>query len=87
MKKSAQWLAVISLALMVGGITFVMVYLNAGSGGGTVAPPPPMVDLTFAMKKYPEDGGKVVATEVNQTGHHDFWFYNDSGENLSKTTV
>jgi hypothetical protein len=79
--KSAQWMAVLILALMVGGITFVMVYLN-NSTRAVPDTPPPIADLTFAMKKYPEDGGKALTTEVNQRGQHDFWFYNDSGQNL-----
>ncbi|HWG41654.1 MAG TPA: hypothetical protein VN688_02630 [Gemmataceae bacterium] len=80
--KPAQWLAVLILALMVGGITFVMVYLNNSNRAGSDTPPAPIADLTFAAKRYPENTDNALTTEVNQTGYHDFWFYNDSKEDL-----
>jgi hypothetical protein len=80
--KSAQWLAVMVLALMVGGVTFVMVYL-----GGTPSETDkkekstgPVAELTFAQKKYPGEGEMALATEPQQLGHYDFWFHNESGQ-------
>lgn len=82
--KSAQWLAVMALALMVGGVTFVMVYL-----GGTPSDADrkekstgPVVELTFPQKKYPGDGEMALATEPQQMGSHDFWFINESGQDV-----
>jgi len=41
-----------------------------------------------ASKPWPTElrlskGGKALTTEVNQWGHHDFWFYNDSKQNVT----
>jgi hypothetical protein len=79
--KTAQWTAVLALALMVGGITFVMVYL----GGTKTSSLGPSADdqapvLTFASKRYPEEGAKVLTSEIRQEGHQDYWFDNDSGK-------
>ncbi len=82
--KPALWMAALILALMIGGITFVVVYINNSSRGGVVETPPPRGELIFATKRYPDDeGGKALTTEVNQLGQHDFWFYNDSDQNLT----
>ena len=76
--KPAQWTAVLLLASMVGGITFVMVLRGVNRSGPekTVAP---LASLTFAAKRYPEEGAKALTSEINQEGHQDFWFFNDSG--------
>ena len=81
--KTAQWTAVLALALMVGGITFVMVYLGGSkstSADATIEEQPPA--LTFASKRYPEEAGKVLASEINQEGHQDYWFENDSDKDV-----
>jgi hypothetical protein len=75
--KLAQWTAVLVLAAMVGGITFVMVYLG-GSRTAEVKPPP-LDGLTFVSKRYPEEGAKAITTEVGKPGYQDFWFQNDTG--------
>lgn len=82
--KPAQWTAVLVLALMVGGITFVSVYLG-GSGRDTSdvqsldAPP----TLTFPIKMYPQRKEEpALVTEVRHPGHQDFWFVNESGQDL-----
>ncbi len=75
--KLAQWTAVLVLAAMVGGITFVMVYLG-GSRTNEVRQAP-LDALTFVAKRYPEEGAKAITTEVGQRGHQDFWFQNDTG--------
>jgi hypothetical protein len=80
--KPAQWMAVLLLALMVGGITFVMVYLGSTHGPVAATPMPKSASLSFGQKKYPGEGDKGLITEVNQTGHQDFWFVNDSGEEV-----
>src|SRR5262249_37924816 len=81
--KPAQWMAVLLLALMVGGITFVMVYLGSSSGPAANTPSPKLgASLTFVQKKYPGEGDKPMTTEVNKTGHQDFWFVNDSGQDV-----
>jgi hypothetical protein len=75
--KIAQWTAVLVLAAMVGGITFVMVYLG---GSRNINVQPPLLDgLTFVAKLYPQEGAKALTTEVGQPGHQDFWFQNDRG--------
>jgi hypothetical protein len=82
--KSAQWLAVLLLALMVGGISFVKVYLGGRGSGGEgnfVVETPP--SLTFPVKVVPQPGEKVLTTEVRQSGHYDFWFANTSGQDLA----
>ncbi|HEY7428431.1 MAG TPA: hypothetical protein VH682_29635 [Gemmataceae bacterium] len=81
--KPAQWMAVLLLALMVGGITFVMVYLGSSGAHVAVTPTPKTTaGLTFGQKKYPGEGDKAMTTEVNKTGHQDFWFVNDSGQDV-----
>jgi hypothetical protein len=82
--KTAQWTAVLALALMVGGITFVMVYLG-GSKSNTADTPieEQPLSLTFASKRYPDEGGKALTSEVNQEGHQDYWFVNDSDKNVN----
>jgi hypothetical protein len=79
--KPAQWMAVLILALMVGGITFVMVYLGSSSRPAEKSPPR-SVSLTFTHKTYPQEGDEPPITEVNQEGRHDFWFTNDSGQDV-----
>lgn len=82
--KTAQWTAVLALALMVGGITFVMVYLGgtkSNTADTTIEEQPP--GLTFASKRYPaEEGGKALTSEINQEGHQDYWFANDSDKDV-----
>ncbi len=80
--KPAQWMAVVILASMVGGITFVMVYLG-GSRGSAAKVIAPQASLTFASKRYPEEGAKALTSEINQLAHQDFWFHNDSGHEVA----
>lgn len=79
--KPAQWLAVLILALMVGGITFVTVYLGNNRPNVEAAAPTP-ASLTFVSKRVPNDWEKVPTTEMEQSGHADFWFRNDSGQDI-----
>ena len=79
--KIAQWTAVLVLAAMVGGITFVMVYL--GGSRPTEVKPPPLDGLTFVAKRYPEEGAKAITTEVGKTGQQDFWFQNETGRTVA----
>jgi hypothetical protein len=79
--KLAQWTAVLVLAAMVGGITFVMVYLG-GSRNPNIEKPP-LDGLTFVFKRYPEEGAKALTTEVGKTGSQDFWFQNDTGRSVA----
>jgi hypothetical protein len=79
-----QWTAVLVLALMVGGITFVSVYLGGGGGesSGTQSLDTPP-SLTFPIKVYPQRKEEPsLATEVRHHGHQDFWFVNESGQDL-----
>jgi len=81
--KSAQWTAVLALALMVGGISFVSVYIgdrssNSSDASLSVTPP----SLSFPFKSFPREGEKMQTTEVRQTGHQDFWFVNDSEQEV-----
>lgn len=80
--KPALWAAAVVMALMIGGITFVMMYLGDGRTDPN-APKAAEQGLTFGVKKYPQtDGEKALACELNQSGHHDFWFQNDSGREV-----
>ncbi len=81
--KSAQWLAVLLLAALVGGVTFVMVYLGGSRDNTPEKQALTLASLTFSAKKYPPDGGQVPTIEVKQVGHHDFWFSNDSGRDVT----
>jgi hypothetical protein len=80
--KPAQWTAVLVLALMVGGISFVTVYLGGSPDGGGEQPVETPATLTFPVKKVPQEGEKVLTTEVHQSGHYDFWFVNDNGQDV-----
>jgi hypothetical protein len=80
--KLAQWAAIVVLALMVGGITFVTVYLG-GSNESARKPTEVPPSLTFPIKSYPEEGEPLVTTEIRQSGHQDFWFTNDSGQDVN----
>jgi hypothetical protein len=82
--KPAQWIAVLVLALMVGGITFVSVYLGGSNRDGsdslpTEAPP----SINFPIKAFPQEGEPPLVTEVRQAGHQDFWFTNESEQDLA----
>jgi hypothetical protein len=79
--KSAQWMAVFILAMMVGGITFVMVYLG-NNRSITETPQTTLASLTFVAKQFPQKGEKALTTEVNQRGYQDFWFRNESGQDV-----
>jgi hypothetical protein len=81
--KPAQWMALLALALMVGGISFVSVYLGDISGKNseetvTVAP----TTLVFPFKTFPREDEKVQTTEVRQVGHQDYWFVNESQQDV-----
>ena len=82
--KTVEWTVAFALALMVGGITFVMVYF--GSSNTHITPPtieqlPP--SLTFASERYPKEAGKALTSEINQEGHQDYWFVNDSDKDVN----
>jgi hypothetical protein len=82
--KSTLWMAVLVLVLMVGGITFVSVYLGGGNrGDGKDAPPDVGNPLIFPIRNFPGEGQKSLTTEVRQTGHHDFWFFNEGGKDVA----
>lgn len=82
--KLAQWMAVLLLALMVGGITFVSVYLGSGTRDGSDRLPlEEQPTLSFPIKAFPQEGEPALVTEVRQPGHQDFWFDNDSGQDLA----
>lgn len=80
MMKPAQWIAVLVLALMVGGVSFVSVYLGSGTTGPSDDSPGPQPSLTFPIKTFPREGEKVQTTEIHQSGHQDYWFVNESGK-------
>lgn len=81
--KSAQWTAVLVLALMVGGISFISVYLGGGNRKGGAVPIESFASLTFPVKVFPREGENVQTTEVRQWGHQDFWFVNESGNDVT----
>jgi hypothetical protein len=81
--KPAWWMAVFLLALMVGGVTFVMVYIGGGQ------PPVPKAAksqvaqrLSFASQKYPEEGLPPAINEARKNGLVDFWFQNDNAQEV-----
>jgi hypothetical protein len=81
--KPGQWTAILVLALMVGGISFVSVYLgdfrrDNSDETVTVAP----TTLVFPFKTFPREDEKVQTTEVRQVGHQDYWFVNDSQQDV-----
>ena len=81
--KPAQWTAIVVFALMVGGISFVTVYL-----GGSARTPDevsldaPLPTLNFPIKAVGQGRAIPLVTEVRQYGHQDFWFINESGQDL-----
>jgi hypothetical protein len=81
--KPAQWMAVVVLASMVGGITFAMVYLGGSRGPAKEQVLAPQASLTFAAKRYPEDGALALTSEVHQLAHQDFWFHNESKHSVA----
>jgi hypothetical protein len=80
--KLGQWTAILVLALMVGGISFVSVYLGDSSRAqqdtGAVVTP----SLDFPIKSFPREGEKVQTTEVEQVGHQDYWFVNGNEQDV-----
>ncbi|HTU89636.1 MAG TPA: hypothetical protein VMF69_06025 [Gemmataceae bacterium] len=80
--KPAQWTAVLILALMVGGISFISVYLGGANRGGVALPSETQPSLSFPIKLFPQEGEKAPITEVRHTGHQDFWFTNPSGQDV-----
>ena len=81
--KPAQWTAVLVLVLMVGGISFITVYLGGGNRGAGVSPAETLASLTFPVKIFPREGEAVQTTEVGQRGHQDFWFANETGRDVA----
>lgn len=84
-KGSAQWTAVLILALMVGGISFVTVYLGGSRTSEQQAlssPTEAFASLTFPNKLFPREGEKPPSTEVRHRGHQDYWFINESGQEV-----
>ncbi|HEY7327176.1 MAG TPA: hypothetical protein VH592_06040 [Gemmataceae bacterium] len=80
--KPSQWIAALVLALMVGGITFVSVYLGGSrppEGTETINEPPP---LNFPFKLFPREDEKAQTTEVGQVGYQDYWFVNEGDQTL-----
>lgn len=81
--KFTEWLAVLVLALMVGGIAFVVVFRGGGGPDGSERQTTEALPtLTFPIKVFPQEGEPPLVTEVQQHGHQDFWFVNESGQNL-----
>jgi hypothetical protein len=82
-RSSAQWTAVLILALMVGGISFVTVYLGRiPYSERTNTPADAFPSLTFPAKLFPREGEKPQTTEVRHRGHQDYWFVNESGQEV-----
>lgn len=81
--KPAQWTAILVLALMVGGISFVSVYLG-GARQDTSEETVPVAPTTliFPLKTFPREGEKVQTTELYQVGHQDYWFVNDTQQDV-----
>lgn len=80
--KPAFWMAVLILALMVGGISFVSVYLSSSSRDPEQTPVS-LPSLNFPIKTIPREGEKVLTTEIHQGGRQDYWFVNDSDQELA----
>jgi hypothetical protein len=85
--KPAQWIVLTVLTLMVGGLTFVSVFLGdrRENSDGTPSATPP--SLSFPIKMFPREFAEdfvenVQTTEIGQEGHQDFWFVNDSGQDV-----
>jgi hypothetical protein len=81
--KLAHWMAILVLALMVGGISFISVYLG-GNGRDTTDEKVPVApaSLNFPFKTFPREfapglAEKVQTSEVRQVGYQDFWFVNE----------
>ncbi len=81
--KPAFWTAVLILALMVGGLSFVSVYLTGSTRDGSDQPTASSPSLTFPIKTFPREGEKVQTTEVNQTGWQDYWFVNETEQEMA----
>jgi hypothetical protein len=75
--KPSQWIAALVLALMVGGITFVSVYLGDSRRSDSNETTLYMSSLNFPFKLFPRDDEKAQTTEVGQVGHQDYWFVNE----------
>ena len=80
--KPAQWMAILVLALMVGGISFVSVYLGDNSRQSQDTIPVATPSLDFPFKTFPREGEKVQTTEVYQVGHQDYWFTNGNEQDV-----
>jgi hypothetical protein len=80
--KRAQWTAVLILALMVGGISFISVYLGSNNREDRALPAETSSSLSFPVKLFPQEGDKMQTTEVGQRGHQDFWFANETGQDV-----
>lgn len=78
----AQWTAILALALMVGGISFVSVYLGDNSRQPQESIPVASPSLDFPFKSFPREGEKVQTTEVGQVGHQDYWFINGNEQDV-----
>ncbi len=81
--KSAQWTALLALTLMVGGITFVSVYLPDRRSPDAEKQEKTPPSLSFPVKTVPPSGEMPIITEVGQTGHQDYWFSNESGQEVA----
>jgi hypothetical protein len=86
--KSAQWIAVLVFALMVGGVSFVSVYLGGQAPDSADSSlPVASASLNFPFKSFPREFApqwveNMQTTEVGQTGYQDYWFVNDSGQDV-----
>lgn len=83
--KTAWWTAILVFALMVGGISFISVYV-----GDTTAPKNQDAQetitssaLSFPFKTFPREGEKLHTTEIRQVGLQDFWFVNESDQDVN----
>lgn len=82
---TAAIVALAVMAVMVGAITVAMQYIGDNTSvKDVVEKAASKASLTFGAKRYPQDefGEKALVTEQNQSGYHDFWFYNDSGQDV-----
>ncbi|HZV05880.1 MAG TPA: hypothetical protein VE999_12425 [Gemmataceae bacterium] len=80
--KPAQWTAILVFALMVGGISFVTVYLGGSSRTIDEVVPEAPPTLTFPIKAVGLGRDIPLVTEIRHHGHQDYWFVNESGQDL-----
>lgn len=81
--KAGQWTAILVLALMVGGISFVSVYLgDVRRDNSEETVPVAPTTLVFPFKTFPREDEKMQTTELRHVGHQDYWFVNESEQDV-----